>query len=123
MIQKLIMKVDILFKICPLWTHLVSCQGNQASQDSFYLNRAIELALKARGQTSPNPCVGCVIVNKDLEIVGEGYHKRAGFPHAEVEALLMAGERARGGTAYVSLEPCNHFGLTPPCSDALIRCR
>src|SRR5690606_23708310 len=69
--------------------------------------------------TDPNPRVGCVLV-RDGEVVGEGWHERAGGPHAEPAALAVAGERARGATAYVTLEPCSHFGRTPPCADALI---
>ena len=83
--------------------------------------RAVELAGKALGRTSPNPCVGCVIVDQEGNIVGEGYHRKAGSAHAEVEALKMAGERSKGATAYVSLEPCNHHGRTPPCTGALLR--
>lgn len=89
--------------------------------DRQYMHRAIELAAGARGKTSPNPCVGCVIVDRRGEIVGEGYHTKAGESHAEVVALNAAGEKARGATAYVSLEPCNHYGRTPPCTLALIR--
>ena len=73
-----------------------------------------------KGQTSPNPMVGCVIV-KDGEIVGMGSHLKAGGPHGEIHALNMAGEKAKGATAYVTLEPCSHQGRTPPCADALIR--
>lgn len=83
------------------------------------MQRCLELARRALGRTSPNPMVGAVIV-KDGEIVGEGFHPRAGEPHAEVFALKAAGELARGATIYVSLEPCNHYGRTPPCSEALI---
>jgi diaminohydroxyphosphoribosylaminopyrimidine deaminase/5-amino-6-(5-phosphoribosylamino)uracil reductase len=86
--------------------------------DRLYLERACELAERGRGNTSPNPCVGAVLV-RDGVVIGEGYHHRAGLPHAEVEALKQAGD-ARGATAYVSLEPCNHHGKTPPCSQALI---
>ena len=83
------------------------------------MRRALSLAERAFGRTAPNPLVGAVLV-KDGEIVGEGYHRRAGMPHAEVEALRDAGEAARGATAYVTLEPCSHFGRTPPCTHALI---
>ena len=88
--------------------------------DAHYMARALELARKGLYSTHPNPRVGCVIV-RDGEVVGEGWHLRAGEPHAEVHALRAAGERARGATAYVTLEPCSHHGRTPPCADALIR--
>ena len=88
-------------------------------QDEMYMARALKLAARGRFTTHPNPNVGCVIV-KDGEIVGEGFHYRAGEPHAEVHALRMAGEKAQGATAYVTLEPCSHHGRTPPCCDALI---
>ncbi|HUQ21165.1 MAG TPA: bifunctional diaminohydroxyphosphoribosylaminopyrimidine deaminase/5-amino-6-(5-phosphoribosylamino)uracil reductase RibD [Gemmatimonadaceae bacterium] len=81
--------------------------------------RALWLALKGWGQTKPNPMVGAVIVQDD-EIVGEGFHARAGEPHAEVLAIRDAGKRARGGTLYVNLEPCNHHGRTPPCTESII---
>lgn len=87
--------------------------------DSRMMQRCLELARRALGRTSPNPLVGAVVV-KDGEIVGEGFHPRAGEPHAEVFALRAAGESARGATVYVSLEPCNHYGRTPPCSEGLI---
>ncbi len=87
--------------------------------DDDYMARAFELARKGRFTTTPNPNVGCVIV-RDGKIVGEGYHIKAGGPHAEVHALRMAGEQARGATAYVTLEPCSHHGRTPPCADALL---
>ena len=89
------------------------------SGDELFMARALELARRGRFTTMPNPNVGCVIV-KDGNIVGEGYHQRAGEPHAEVYALRMAGDQARGATAYVTLEPCSHHGRTPPCCDALI---
>ncbi|SUC34564.1 Riboflavin biosynthesis protein RibD [Providencia rustigianii] len=89
-------------------------------QDRIYMARAFELARKGRFTTSPNPNVGCVIV-RDGEVVGEGYHQKAGEPHAEVHALRMAGDKARGATAYVTLEPCSHHGRTPPCAEALIK--
>lgn len=84
-----------------------------------YMARAIQLAKHGLYTTHPNPRVGCVIV-KDGEIIGEGYHRKAGEGHAEVNALAMAGNNAKGATAYVTLEPCSHFGRTPPCSDGLI---
>lgn len=87
--------------------------------DTQMMNRAIQLARKGFYTTRPNPSVGCVIV-KDNQIVGEGYHQKAGEPHAEVHALRMAGDSARGATAYVTLEPCSHYGRTPPCALALI---
>lgn len=87
--------------------------------DEIYMARALKLAGHGRFTTHPNPNVGCVIV-KDGEVVGEGFHLRAGEPHAEVHALRMAGEKARGATAYVTLEPCSHHGRTPPCCEALI---
>ena len=88
--------------------------------DIKYMKRALTLARKGIGRTAPNPAVGCVIV-KDGRIVGEGWHKKAGGPHAEIHALEMAGDAARGADVYVTLEPCCHTGKTPPCSDALIK--
>ena len=93
---------------------------NAADLDRLYMTRALRLAAKGRGRTSPNPMVGAVIASKG-RIVGEGYHHRAGEPHAEVLALRKAGARARGGTLYVSLEPCCHTRKrTPPCAPLLI---
>ncbi len=88
--------------------------------DREHMARALELAALGMNTATPNPRVGCVIV-RDGVVVGEGWHKRAGEPHAEVHALAAAGERARGATVYVTLEPCSHTGRTPPCADALIR--
>jgi diaminohydroxyphosphoribosylaminopyrimidine deaminase/5-amino-6-(5-phosphoribosylamino)uracil reductase len=85
-----------------------------------YLERALELAERGRGTTRPNPVVGAVVVAGE-EIVGEGWHERKGGPHAEVVALEAAGERARGATLYVTMEPCAHHGSTPPCTDAVLR--
>lgn len=87
--------------------------------DYRYMARALQLARKGLYTTHPNPRVGCVLV-KQGKVVGEGYHRRAGEPHAERNALEQAGERARGATAYVTLEPCCHHGRTPPCSEGLI---
>ena len=89
--------------------------------DEQYMQRALELALQAEGDTSPNPMVGCVIVADDGSIVGEGYHHKAGQPHAEVNALAEAKNLAQGATAYVTLEPCAHYGRTGPCCVALAR--
>ncbi len=88
--------------------------------DSKYMKRALTLAKKGIGKTYPNPAVGCVIVKNGM-IIGEGWHKKAGGPHAEIHALEMAGNRANGADVYVTLEPCSHTGKTPPCSEALIR--
>ncbi|HEY9671903.1 MAG TPA: bifunctional diaminohydroxyphosphoribosylaminopyrimidine deaminase/5-amino-6-(5-phosphoribosylamino)uracil reductase RibD [Waterburya sp.] len=87
--------------------------------DRAMMQRCIKLARRALGRTTPNPLVGSVIV-KDGEIVGEGFHPAAGQPHAEVFALRAAGKKAKGATIYVNLEPCNHHGRTPPCSEALV---
>src|SRR5688500_12617453 len=91
-------------------------------QDRRYMARALELAQLGLYTTTPNPRVGCVIV-RDGEIVGEGFHERAGEPHAEVHALRAAGARANGATAYVTLEPCSHHGRTPPCAPALVEAK
>jgi diaminohydroxyphosphoribosylaminopyrimidine deaminase/5-amino-6-(5-phosphoribosylamino)uracil reductase len=92
---------------------------SDAPNDLSLMLRALELARLGQGFVEPNPMVGCVIV-KDGQIVGEGWHQQFGRAHAEIEALLAAGERARGGTMYVTLEPCCHHGQTPPCTDAII---
>ena len=88
--------------------------------DSRYMQRALTLARKGVGRTAPNPAVGCVIV-RDGQVVGEGWHKKAGTPHAEIHALHQAGALARSADVYVTLEPCSHHGKTPPCSEALIK--
>ncbi|MBA6351714.1 MULTISPECIES: bifunctional diaminohydroxyphosphoribosylaminopyrimidine deaminase/5-amino-6-(5-phosphoribosylamino)uracil reductase RibD [unclassified Colwellia] len=90
-----------------------------SAEDYRFMQRAIMLAKQGHFTTSPNPRVGCVLV-KDGEIVGEGFHQKAGEGHAEVNALAMAGKNAQGATAYVTLEPCSHYGLTPPCAKGLI---
>lgn len=84
--------------------------------DREYMQLALDLAASAKGNTNPNPCVGAVLV-KDGVIVGTGLHRKAGEPHAEVHAFNMAGDHARGATLYVTLEPCSHFGKTPPCAN------
>ena len=87
--------------------------------DSAHMARALQLAERGRYTAHPNPMVGCVLV-RDGEVIAEGWHEQAGQPHAEINALRDAGDRARGATAYVSLEPCAHHGKTPPCAEALI---
>lgn len=94
-----------------------SAPGSAA--DHRLMQRCLELARSALGQTAPNPLVGCVVV-RDGVTVGEGFHPGAGQPHAEVFALRQAGDRAQGATLYVNLEPCNHYGRTPPCTEAVI---
>jgi diaminohydroxyphosphoribosylaminopyrimidine deaminase/5-amino-6-(5-phosphoribosylamino)uracil reductase len=91
-----------------------------AAEDAAMV-RAIQLAARGLGTTSPNPVVGCVILDVKGEVVGEGFHAYAGGPHAEVRALAEAGDRARGGTAVVTMEPCDHVGRTGPCTQAMIR--
>ena len=86
-----------------------------------WMRRALALAALADGQTSPNPLVGAVVLDQHGRLVGEGFHARAGDPHAEVGALVQAGDRAQGGTLVVTLEPCCHHGRTPPCSEAVLR--
>jgi diaminohydroxyphosphoribosylaminopyrimidine deaminase/5-amino-6-(5-phosphoribosylamino)uracil reductase len=93
---------------------------NEGDTAERFMRRALELAERGRGLTSPNPMVGAVVVTAVGEIVGEGFHVRAGGPHAEIEALRAAGARARGATLYVTLEPCAHHGRTPPCAPAVI---
>jgi diaminohydroxyphosphoribosylaminopyrimidine deaminase/5-amino-6-(5-phosphoribosylamino)uracil reductase len=97
---------------------------NPSEQDNYWMHRALELARRGIGVTSPNPAVGCVILDRAGQVVGEGWHEYDLLDHAEVAALKVAaqhaGERLRGGTAYVTLEPCNHTGRTGPCTQALI---
>ena len=88
-------------------------------QDVAFMQLALDLAKQGEFTTTPNPSVGCVLV-KDGKVVGKGFHAKAGEPHAEVMALREAGENARGATAYVTLEPCSHFGRTPPCAKGLV---
>ena len=96
------------------------CVMDYSETQKKYMKRALDLAEKARGFTQPNPLVGAVIV-RDGEIVGEGYHHRAGEPHAEINAISEAKSKAMGATMYVTLEPCAHYGKTPPCANALVR--
>ncbi len=93
---------------------------DQKEIDHWHMSRALTLAARGQGHVEPNPMVGCVIA-RGAEIIGEGWHRRYGGAHAEIEALAIAGARARAATVYVTLEPCCHFGKTPPCSQALIR--
>jgi diaminohydroxyphosphoribosylaminopyrimidine deaminase/5-amino-6-(5-phosphoribosylamino)uracil reductase len=86
----------------------------------YYMSLAMRLALRAEGKTSPNPMVGALVVKRG-EIIARGYHKKAGLPHAEVVALSLAGKRTQGATLYITLEPCSHFGRTPPCTDMIIK--
>ena len=92
---------------------------NAATEDERWMRRALTLAARAAGETNPNPLVGCVIVRAG-HVIGEGFHARAGLAHAEVVALERAGERSRGATLYVNLEPCAHQGRTPPCAPRLV---
>ena len=87
--------------------------------DEFFMREALRIARNAEGRTSPNPLVGAVVV-RDGKIIAEGWHRQAGTPHAEIHALKMAGELAKGATLYVTLEPCSHFGRTPPCANAIV---
>src|SRR5271157_4451900 len=87
-----------------------------------WMRRALELAERGRGHVEPNPLVGAVLVRDD-QAVGEGWHQRFGEAHAEINALAMAADKARGATLFVTLEPCCHHGKTPPCTDALIAAR
>ena len=92
---------------------------DQHEIDLWHIRRALELAVRGEGFVEPNPMVGCVIA-RGAEIIGEGFHRRFGGPHAEVEALRIAGDRAAGATLYVTLEPCCHQGKTPPCTQAVL---
>jgi diaminohydroxyphosphoribosylaminopyrimidine deaminase/5-amino-6-(5-phosphoribosylamino)uracil reductase len=92
----------------------------KANNENIIMQRCLRLALKGAGKVNPNPMVGCVIV-RNGEIMGEGFHEKYGGPHAEIVALIRAGKKAKGAALYVSLEPCAHFGKTPPCTDAIIQ--
>ncbi len=103
----------------PQQPSMIELNTDAQPDDLFWMRRAIELARLGQYSTKPNPNVGCVIV-KDAQLLGEGFHLRAGQPHAEVFALRQAAEQAQGATAYVTLEPCAHYGRTPPCAKALV---
>src|SRR5574339_125857 len=90
------------------------------NKDHYFMKMALDLAATAKGNTNPNPVVGAILVKNGV-IVGSGLHRRAGEPHAEVHAFRMAGEHAKGATLYVTLEPCSHYGKTPPCVSALLK--
>ena len=105
---------------CTRHTITASAEEKITSDDRRYMQEALDLAKRAISQTHPNPAVGALILDAQGTVVGRGYHPQAGLPHAEVYALRAAGQAAEGGTAYVTLEPCNHFGRTPPCALALI---
>ena len=89
--------------------------NNRLESDRIFMKMALKEAVKARGRTSPNPLVGAVIV-KDGKLISRGYHKKAGAAHAEIHAIANAGGKTHGATIYVTLEPCNHQGRTPPCT-------
>ena len=89
-------------------------------EHEYYMKEALRLAVKGKGRTSPNPMVGALLV-KNNKILGKGYHKKAGFPHGEIEAIEDAKEKAKGSRLYVNLEPCSHYGRTPPCSEKIIK--
>src|SRR3569833_1183113 len=107
------------FSAIPLSPSAIARRPSMNADDHRHMARALTLAARGLYSTDPNPRVGCVLV-RDGEVVGDGWLGRAGEPHAEVFALREAGERARGATVYVTLEPCCHHGRTPPCSDALL---
>ena len=100
----------------------MSKHSQWSTTNQKFMEHALALASKARGRTSPNPLVGAVIV-RDGEIVGEGYHQKAGDAHAEINALNQAKGLAEGATMYVTLEPCCHWGRTPPCTESVIRAK
>jgi len=95
---------------------------NKKKDSAYYMRLALQLAEKGRFTVSPNPMVGCVIV-KDEQIIGQGYHDKAGHPHAEIYALQDAGSASEGATVYLTLEPCSHYGRTPPCANALVQAK
>src|SRR5712692_9583737 len=101
---------------------MVNCRQTESASELRFMGLALRLARRAYGQTSPNPMVGAVLV-KNGKIIGQGWHRRAGKPHAEIEALQHAqrhGHKVKGATLYVTLEPCSTHGRTPPCTEAII---
>lgn len=98
----------------------VGAAATSSARDASWMGAALALARRGLGRTWPNPAVGCVITDQNGHLVGRGWTQPGGRPHAETEALAQAGERAKGGTAYVTLEPCAHHGKTPPCAEALV---
>src|SRR6476661_462249 len=103
------------------WTRRSEAKSPRRSMsDERWMRRALELAARGRGAVEPNPLVGAVVV-RDGAVVGEGWHEQFGQAHAEVNALRQAGDKTRGATLYVTLEPCCHFGKTPPCTEAVVR--
>jgi len=99
---------------------MTAAPGRVENQDSYWMGQALALGALGEGRTSPNPRVGCMVV-RDGKVLGRGFHRAVGLPHAEAMALAEAGENARGATLYVNLEPCAHHGRTPPCCEAVIR--
>lgn len=97
-----------------------SVKGAQDGKDRKFMRQALRLAVKGQGRTSPNPMVGSVVVSRTGKVLAQGYHAKAGLEHAEVLALSAAGKKAKGATLYITLEPCAHFGRTPPCVDTII---
>ena len=106
-------------KLSKVFYHISARMLSFFMNDEIYMNEALKIAANARGRTSPNPLVGAVIV-KNNRIIAEGWHRQAGTPHAEINALNMAGDLAKDSTLYVTLEPCSHFGRTPPCANAIV---
>ncbi|PYR27798.1 MAG: bifunctional diaminohydroxyphosphoribosylaminopyrimidine deaminase/5-amino-6-(5-phosphoribosylamino)uracil reductase, partial [Acidobacteria bacterium] len=102
------------------WGWGPSASEKTLARDKHYMDRALLLAARGLGRTSPNPLVGAVVVSPDEIVVGQGFHRRAGEAHAEVYALDMAGARARGSTLYCTLEPCCHVGRTGPCVPRIV---
>lgn len=100
-----------------------SATESTADLDALWLDRAVRAAVRAHGAVSPNPLVGCIVLDANGALAGIGHHRRCGGPHAEIDALSVSGDAVRGGTVYVTLEPCAHHGRTGPCADALIEAR